>query len=295
MLNRCTHEFFDRYQQRWTHCDCDCDSSVSPDSYLAVTLRERESNGEIDIVNIEIDNLDTDQVKKLLVGILDAELQGCESLASIVSQQTDGNLFYIVQFIKWLQRSDLLCYNNDADQWEWDMEEIALTAHPSRVADFVRVKVMDQLSAETKEVLMVAACLGFHLEELLIEYVLGHDVSFNLNEGLAAGALVARGGFAFVHDVVQEAAYMMIPKGERELFHVELGRRLWQKLDTAELDMHIFVLLSQYDVGKRLITREMDPIGLCHIVFTHGYKGREIIHFSYSGCVLETWYQWVER
>jgi predicted ATPase len=103
------------------------------------------------------------------------------------------------------------------------------------------------------------------LEEELIEYVLGHDVSLNLNEGLAAGALVvnpARGRYAFAHDGVQEAAYKMIPKGERELFHAELGRRLRQKLDTAELDMHIFVLLSQFNVDRRLITRETERIGL---------------------------------
>jgi predicted ATPase len=165
-----------------------------------------------------------------------------------------------------------------------------MTELPRLVSDFIRVKVMDQLSAKTKEVLKMAACLGFHLEQQLIENVLGHDVSFSLNEGLAAGALVvnsSRGGYAFAHDGAQEAAYKMIPKCERELFHVELGRLLWQKLDTAELDMHIFVLLSQYDVGKRLITREMDPIGLCHIVFTRGYKGRKYSTFRTAAVYLK--------
>jgi predicted ATPase len=100
------------------------------------------------VMNINLRYLDKDQVKNLLVVLLDAEVQGCESLARIISLQTDGNLFYIVQFIKWLQQSDLLSYVND--HWEWDIEEIALTAHPSRVADFVRVKVMDHLTAETK-------------------------------------------------------------------------------------------------------------------------------------------------
>jgi predicted ATPase len=250
-----------------------CDSNDSVDSYLAAKLREREANGGMGIVNIHLKNLDEDQVKNLLVGSLDAEMQGCESLARIVSHQTDGNLFYIVQFIKWLQQSNLLSY--DHDHWEWDIEESSLTAHPSRVADFVRVKVMDRLTAETKDVLKVAACLGFHLEEELIEYVLGHDVSLNLNEGVAAGALVvnpASGRYAFAHDGVQEAAYKMIPKGETELFHVGLGRRLWQKLDTADLDRHIFVLLSQFNVGKRLITREKERIGLAKLCLHAGTK-----------------------
>jgi histidine kinase len=266
-----------------------CDSNVSPNSYLAAKLREKETSGEIDIVSIEVDNLDEGQVKNLLVGVLDAELQGCESLASIVIRQTDGNLFYIVQFIKWLQQSDLLYYNKDSDQWEWDVEAIAMTELPRLVSDFFRVKVMDQLSAETKEVLKLAACLGFHIEEEMIEYVLGRNVSLNLSEGLAAGALVvspARGGYSFAHDGVQEAAYKMIPMGERELFHVELGRRLWQKLDTDEVDRHIFVLLSQFNVGKRLITREKERIGVATLCLHAGTKAAKSSTFRTAAVYL---------
>jgi predicted ATPase len=128
---------------------------------------------------------------------------------------------------------------------------------------------MKQLTTETKEMLMVAACFGSHLEQDLLTYVLERDFLNSLNEGFAAGVLIidkARRGYAFAHNAFQEAAYGLIADDERELSHVEIGRKRWRSFDKEELDRNIFMLLSQFNIGKRLIMREkgcMDLAALC--------------------------------
>ena len=254
-----------------------CDLTVSPDSFLSEKLREMETNEEVDIVHIQIHDLSEVAVGDLLIRVLetDPHQRDYRSFAGLVTQQTKGNLLYVSRLLKWLQQSDLLTYDDDDDEWGWDVEEIRDAIDPCDVAGFLGDILEQQIGLETREVLKVAACLGFHVEEELIEYVLGRPVASDLNEALVKGALVvdeARGGYAFSHDGVQEAAYRMIPEDERELFHVEVGRRLWRELDNDNLDRYIFVLLSQFKIGKRLVQREKERYAIATLCLHAGTK-----------------------
>jgi hypothetical protein len=91
-----------------------------------------------------------------------------------------------VEFIRWLQEGDLLSYDHDSVSWSCDDEEICLTIIISEVGDFL-VDKLEQLPQDMKEVLKAAACLGSHVDEELIEYVLKKPVACILNEASAKG------------------------------------------------------------------------------------------------------------
>jgi predicted ATPase len=61
------------------------------------------------------------------------------------------------------------------------------------------------------------------------------------------------------------AACNLIPEANRELFHLEIGRRLCRRLSKTALDQNIFVVLSQMIVGRRLTTRSTErySVALC--------------------------------
>ena len=61
------------------------------------------------------------------------------------------------------------------------------------------------------------------------------------------------GGFAFLHDRVQEAVYALIPKMERAATHLRIGRVLAARTPPAELEEKIFEIVNQLDRGAALV------------------------------------------
>lgn len=252
----------------------DSDVMVS-NSYLSRKLRELEISDGVAITSVSIHNLEHGEVNNLIGNALKlSRLDKTEELGSIVSGQTKGNLFYIIEFIRWLQDSGMLMFNSDAGSWIWDADEIRMTIDLCQVGDFLNDK-LEQLPVEMRDVLKVAACFGSNIEETLIEYVLDRPVGSILDEAVANGILVidgAPGKYAFEHDGLQKAAYSLIPESNRELFHLEVGRRLWRRLNKEELDRNIFVLLSQINIGKSLITREKERYTIASLCLHAGRK-----------------------
>ena len=71
-----------------------------------------------------------------------------------------------------------------------------------------------------------------------------------LREAVSAG-LVLRSddSYAFLHDRIQEAAYALIPQGERVMAHLRIGRLLAARTAAEALEEKIFDIVSQFDRG----------------------------------------------
>lgn len=60
--------------------------------------------------------------------------------------------------------------------------------------------------------------------------------------------------YRFAHDRVHEAAYALIPEGERPAWHLRLGR-LWQRsLALGDRDVSVFAVVNQLNLGRSRIT-----------------------------------------
>jgi predicted ATPase len=121
---------------------------------------------------------------------------------------------------------------------------------------------MQKINHSMQEVLKVAACLGAKINETLIAKVMGYPVCTFLKQGL----------FIFEHDILQKAAYNLIPNGDLELSHSEVGRRMLKVLNQEEIDRYIFVLLSQLFVGRRLIRCEKEQSRVANLCLHAGKK-----------------------
>jgi len=251
-------------------------------------------------VTIRVNNLDRESVGRYVAQALesgedeeDAEDE-YDSLVDTLCHQTGGNPLYMKEFLLWLQDAGTLYYNSRKRKWEWDNSSIdSSTTHgPRTITDFLKDKVeASPCSEETKEVLKVASCFGSHrCNDRLIEYVLGYAVSPHLKEATSCGFLEAHddGSYSFAHDSVQDAVYRLIPESERELYHVEVGRRLWRKLSQEEVDRYIFLLLAQFDLGRRHITRQKERMKVATLCLHGATKSaRATSYFSTAVVCLE--------
>jgi predicted ATPase len=265
-----------------------CRDHISPSSYLSTKLREMEDQDHVVITSLSLQNFSESSVVSVLSSTLSLSQEKSVALSGIVFRQTQGNIFYVIEFIRWLHERDLLYYDHDSASWSVDDEEINLTINVCNVGHFL-VDKMEQLPRDMKEVLKAAACLGSHVDEELIEYVLKKPVGNILNEAAAKGVLKYNelsGSYVFEHDGVQEAAYRLIPAQDLELFHLEIGRRLWRSFDPFELDQHIFVLLSQVNIGRRLLTREKERTAVATLCLHAGKKAAKSSTFRTASIYL---------
>jgi PAS domain S-box-containing protein len=74
-------------------------------------------------------------------------------------------------------------------------------------------------------------------------------------EAVRAGLIFSsEASYRFLHDRVQEAAYLLIPEQQRAQAHLRIGRILAQSTPPERLEESIFDIVNQIDRGSRLIT-----------------------------------------
>ena len=75
-----------------------------------------------------------------------------------------------------------------------------------------------------------------------------------LREAGPAGLVFGReGAYRFPHDRIQEAAYALIPEGERAAEHLRIGRLLAARTPPAAIEENVFEIVSQLNRGAALI------------------------------------------
>ena len=249
-----------------------CESSAPP-----VVAQFLQNQRQFDrIKEIECPNIDQTQIEEFLKSVM----PGCYSeqvteLAEVIKMETNGNLMQMVELTQWLDEARLIDFQKGS-QPTWNINKIRNALQDTPMHNILQRKLLQQ-SLDVLDVLRVAACIGSQINESLIGYVLGDTVQRPirniLEQAAGEGFLVQkRGSYGFAHDGIQRAVYDCIPEGERDVFHLSIGRRLWNKLDAAELDQNIFVLLSQVSVGKKLVDRKDERQGLADLCLFAGRK-----------------------
>ncbi len=254
--------------------DCDDDDANCDNEALVMRLRIIQEQGHVPITNITTHNLTKKQVLEMLRHVLedgrddDDGEQGLSALADLTFAQTQGNLFFVLEFMRWLEEEKFLEFDtniNGNSHWTWDAEDIALTLRCNCVGDFFMDK-LEQLPCPVQQVLKVASCLGSIVDMELLQLVMEvDDVRPLLNEAAAQGLLIMRycpqteqETFCFAHDLVQKATYDLILPESKSAFHLMMGRQIWQRFDEGDMEKQIFTMTSQFVLSGCSLLQDRD-------------------------------------
>jgi predicted ATPase len=92
------------------------------------------------------------------------------------------------------------------------------------------------------------------------------------------------GSYAFLHDRIQEAAYALIPEGDRAAAHLRIGRVLLASMTADELAERLFDVANQFGRGAaRLVDRD-EKAQVATIDLRAGRKAKASAAFA-SACV----------
>lgn len=164
------------------------------------------------------------------------------SLAATIHRATDGNPFFVDEVIRLLRSEGRLDEGHSSPQ---------PFGVPGGVRDAIGQRVA-LMSAETRQVLTVAAVVGRDFDARVVEQAAvlsAEDVLAALDEAVAARvvseALRAARRYSFCHALVRETLYEALPAGTRARLHHEVGQAL-ERLHGEAADEHVAELSHHF-------------------------------------------------
>ena len=173
-------------------------------------------------------------------------------LVQLVQEKTGGNPFFAIQFFTALADEGLLWFDPVTRTWQWDMNRIRAKGYTDNVVDLMAGK-LKLLYTITQEALKQLACLGNVAEVATLALIYGEteeEIHTALWEAVRTGLILRQEeSYAFLHDRIQEAAYTLIPEGERAGAHLRIGRMLLASMTADGLAEHLFDVANELNRG----------------------------------------------
>ncbi|NNF27182.1 MAG: GAF domain-containing protein, partial [Gemmatimonadetes bacterium] len=266
-------------------------NEVGPDHPLMELIQDLSSSGT-SVSSIRLEPLGQESLDTFVADSLRGDAEHGAPLASLIARKTGGNPFFVTQFMRSLAERDLLVPDRSSGVWAYDLDGIEKQPSTPNVVDLLAGRI-ERLPDAACEALKMAACLGNRFDERTLTIVSGGDrqqVRESLRVALAEGFLLrgdevgdANAGtpegegpstYRFLHDRVQQAAYVLIPRSERAKVHVGIGRSLFAELSEAECRERASELIDYLRPGLHLVEESDEARTFFDLALAAGQKAR---------------------
>ncbi|MEW6683352.1 MAG: sigma 54-interacting transcriptional regulator [Nitrospirota bacterium] len=263
------------------------DNEVDSAHPLMRTLSSLKSAG-VELHRVTLEPLQLPDLTLFIRDTLHGELAEAAPLAALVFEKTDGNPFFVIQFLKTLKQEGFLEFDYAQGRWAYRIDDIAGATMTDNVIDLMTRKIQ-RLSNKTQRALTLAACIGNQFDQDTLAIVseqsqeaVADDLKEAINQGLILSTTADRGSktdndprsYAFLHDRVQQAAYALIPAERQQIVHLTVGRLLLQRVDPEHTDETVFDVVHHLNLGRSLITEETERVALARLNLSAGRKAK---------------------
>ncbi|MEH2413704.1 AAA family ATPase [Nostoc sp.] len=276
--------------------------------YLCFILAYRDN--EVDVVhpfNLMIDKvrqngvrtteiilapLNLAYVNQLISDTLHSSPEQAAPLAELIIKKTDGNPFFVNEFLKTLHQENLLNFyppqsplskEGSKGGWQWNLAEIEAQGITDNIVSLM-IGRMQKLPKATQQVLKLASCIGnrFDLEILAIVGEQSIEETANaLIEAILRGLIISiepdesvEKKYRFYHDRVQQAAYALIADESKSAVHLKIGRILLRNASLEQVNEQIFDLVNQLNLAVDLIIEQTEKNELVRLNLIAGKKAK---------------------
>ena len=252
------------------------DNEVGPSHPLRQMLASiRTAGGKVR--EIVLTPLLPESIGQLVSESFHCDRDKAQSLAELVHAKSGGNPFFAIQFLMTLYEEGLIAFDHGTAVWTWDLPHIRAKGFTENVADLMAAK-LGRLPGRTQHALRQLACLGNVAEVMTLTLIHGGTeaaVHADLWEAVRGGLVLADSGtYAFAHDRVQEAAYALIPTGERAAAHLRIGRLLASRSTPEQLEEAVFDIVSHLNRAIALITARTEWEQVIQLNFRAGLRAK---------------------
>ena len=243
------------------------DNEIHPTHSLMLMINQL-NQAELKINYIHLKPLTLEAVSQLIADTLYDDIVSVKSLAELVLKKTEGNPFFMNEFLKMLYSENLLTFTygkRSRGFWQWDIEKIEAQNITDNVVNLMINKIK-KLPKLTQKTLQFAACIGafFDLNTLtIISKSSASKVYKELSFALESGLILTNSelddqlliqDYKFSHDRVQQAAYALIDPIEKQEIHLQMGYLLLENVQPELLSEQVFEIVDHLNLG--LVNRQ---------------------------------------
>lgn len=210
------------------------------EDHIFYNFRKRLEENEVPTDKINLTNLFQEDIQNILWETFRNNKEDNTELASIIYSKTNGNAFFINQFIKTIYNKNLVTLDLSNGKWTFDINAIQKASFSSNVLDLL-LNQIEGLDNDVQLLLSHAACSSrkFNLTELKntlkfsnsdLSNIVEECVSKNFIEPINSNflALIASNEkeifFAFTHDKIQEISYSLLPDNKKIEIHLKFAQ-----------------------------------------------------------------------
>ncbi|MHB9038648.1 MAG: AAA family ATPase [Armatimonadota bacterium] len=252
------------------------DNEVCPSHPLITTLDEISKTRTVSW-SITLSSLSFEDLNSMVADALQSDTESVKPFAELVYEKTGGNPFFVIQFLQTLYGEGLVWFEADECSWKWDIDGICAKAYTDNVVDLM-IRKLRQLPIKLRDTLRLAACIGNRFDADTLAIISGmssrrtHQV---LEQALEEGLIQhLEEMYSFVHDRIQEAAYLLIPRKQRGSVHLAIGRLLLEHTPSEEVEEHVFEIVNQLNRAQSLIADESERDRLAELNLLAGRKAK---------------------
>ena len=250
------------------------DNEVTPTHPLVLML-DRLRRTRTPVSDVVLSPIDSESLARLVADAVHTDADTARPLARLVEEKTGGNAFFVVQFLTTLYQKHLVWRDEAQARWRWDLDPIRAKGYTDNVVDFMVRKLTD-LPSGAHDVLQRAACIGGKGSISLLALTCGapeENVLADLRQAVREGLFLRTDGrYAFPHDRVQQAAYLMIPAAGRGAIHAQIARLILAHTPPEQVDEHLFEIVTQFNLGAELTSTQADR---AHVAGLNLHAGRK--------------------
>jgi len=260
------------------------DNEVNSSHPLAIALDGLQKSGAT--VNfITLAPLALEPINELITETLQVEPESVVPLAELVWQKTAGNPFFVNEFLKTLHSENLIAFNFEQHNWQWQIAQIQSTNITDNVVELMIGK-LKKLPESTQQVLQLAACVGadFDLNTLaIVSERSPSEIATDLAVAVQSGLILTTSeldsqlliqNYKFLHDRVQQAAYALIDEWQKQVLHLQMGRLLWHNTPTETLSENVFKIVDHVNLGIELIGSPEERLEISQLNLIAGKKAK---------------------
>ena len=277
-------------------------NEVGPTHPLMETLKEIQASGGA-VSQVQLSSLETRHVNQLLGDAFRLPPETTLPLAEILAEKTQGNPFFLNEFLHSLWMDELLVLDRQTGCFSWKLQQIRARRISQNVADLLASK-LQRLPAATQVVLKVAACLGNQVPLDTLAAVLAESpkaLLAKLIPALEAGLLLGSGSaykaiehdvsrpdgstgleYRFAHDRIQTAAYALMDQQEQQEIHLGVGRFELSRLHKDGNEARIFDVVDHLNLARDRMASEEARIELAGLDLLAGRRAKQSAAFGPS-------------
>ncbi|AFZ10735.1 multi-sensor signal transduction multi-kinase (plasmid) [Oscillatoria nigro-viridis PCC 7112] len=260
------------------------DHEVSPTHSLILMLESLRNQGAA-IQEITLTPLTLEPLTQLVAETLHRNPDAVRSLAQVVLRKTEGNPFFVGEFLKLLYGENLLTFDAQQLSWQCNLTEIEAQDITANVVELL-LRQLQKLPEATQQILCIAACIGaeFDLETLAIVCEKSPKAIFqDLLEAIQAGLIQPLSDldedllvqeYKFLHDRVQQAAYALIDESQKQVVHLQIGRNLLEKTSPEQRSDRLFEIIDHLNQGLELVTAQSERTEIARLNLMAGQKAK---------------------